>query len=430
MVAEDFVGTVRSYVESTDVEPLRREEYAVFERLGLPTVRHEEWKYTNLLPRLTPALQIPTSTSHADVDETIRQASERFGFTAHQIVLVNGVLAPSLSSLPDGVTVVPSLTSASPRDAELIHAASASRSQDHAIAALGAALAPNVVVVRVAKDTALTMPLHVVRVIDARNGAPLTSTRMVVDVEEFASVDIIDSVTTIGESATFSPNVLDITVHPEAKASWTLVVDDTQASANISYATAHVHRSAVFTSNTFCLGGGFVRNDLVIRLVGQQAEAYLNGLSVLHDAEFADNHTVVDHAVPHCHSDELYKGVYDGTSTGVFNGKIFVRKDAQKTLAYQSNRSLLLSSGANINAKPQLEIFADDVKCSHGATMGQLDDEAMFYLRSRGIGENDARAILTYAFAADIIERVSNAEVRTYLTARLAERLGSEMLSA
>jgi len=166
-----------------------------------------------------------------------------------------------------------------------------------------------------------------------------------------------------------------------------------------------------------------VRNNLNIRLDGQNIDSYLNGLYVLDGTQVVDNHTLVDHAMPHCHSNELYKGIIDDKAQGVFNGKIWVRPDAQKTNAYQSNKNLLLSNEASMNAKPQLEIYADDVKCSHGATTGQLDEEALFYLRARGIGEGVARALLNHAFAADVIEQIENETIRQQLLTLLEGKL-------
>jgi len=198
--------------------------------------------------------------------------------------------------------------------------------------------------------------------------------------------------------------------------------DDAQ---HINYHKVNMARESHQHLTTITLGGGIVRNNLNIRLDDQQVKAYLNGLYVLNNHQVVDNHTLVDHAMPNCYSSELYKGILGDHSQGVFNGKIFVRQDAQKTNAYQSNKNLLLSSNASMNTKPQLEIFADDVKCSHGATTGQLDEEALFYLRARGIGENVARSMLNHAFAADVINQIENETLRESLMALLDVKLAS-----
>jgi Fe-S cluster assembly protein SufD len=174
-------------------------------------------------------------------------------------------------------------------------------------------------------------------------------------------------------------------------------------------------RSSKFFSNNITLGGGWVRNEIGVRLTGEGGECTLNGLYFGSDHQLIDNHTMIDHAMPHCASHELYKGILDGKAHGVFNGKIFVRQDAQKTDAKQTNKTLLLSDDAIINTKPQLEIYADDVKCTHGATVGQLSAEAIFYLRTRGIGLQEARSLLTYAFANDVVDRVQIEPLRRQL---------------
>jgi Fe-S cluster assembly protein SufD len=189
--------------------------------------------------------------------------------------------------------------------------------------------------------------------------------------------------------------------------------------------TMHVRQESgsVFTSNAINLGGSLVRNTITVVLNGRHIESTLNGLSLGTGTQLVDNHTMIDHANPDCASHELYKSILDGHSRGVFNGKIFVRKDAQKTDAKQTNKTLLLSDEATIDTKPQLEIFADDVKCTHGATVGQLDEEQVFYLRSRGIDEIDARDILTYAFAADVVERIHLDSLKRRLEGLLHARL-------
>jgi Fe-S cluster assembly protein SufD len=173
------------------------------------------------------------------------------------------------------------------------------------------------------------------------------------------------------------------------------------------------------------LGGKLVRNNLHIRLNDVNCTAHLYGLYILNGDQLTDTHTLVDHAMPHCLSNELYKGILDGKSSGVFNGKIMVRQDAQKTNAYQSNKTILLSDNAQMNTKPQLEIFADDVKCTHGATTGQLDEEALFYLRSRGIGEQSARTMLNIAFAADVLGNIKHEGLRSALQALAEQKLGA-----
>jgi Fe-S cluster assembly protein SufD len=196
---------------------------------------------------------------------------------------------------------------------------------------------------------------------------------------------------------------------------------------NVVHTTeAHVERDGRFTTNNVQLSGRLLRNNLNVRLTGSQTEAHLNGFYMLDGSDLYDNHTIVDHLMPHCESSETYKGLLSGRSTGVFNGKVHVHRDAQKTNAYQQNKNILLSDTATMNSKPELEIYADDVKCSHGSTTGQLDSDAVFYLRSRGLSQHSALALLLTAFAADILDTVSNETLRTVLQNKVQERL-SEM---
>jgi Fe-S cluster assembly protein SufD len=295
----------------------------------------------------------------------------------------------------------------------------------HPFVALNTALNRSGVVIIAKKHVANPTPLHIMIINDARTGDVLHTPRVLVIAEEGASVEVIETHHTIGEHTALDVTVTELVAKAGSTITYTKLNADAGNGRHVGYTGGKIYRDAVINSHTFCLDGTFTRNDLNLQLMEPNASTYLNGVSVLNEQQFADNHTVVDHLVPHCHSEELYKGVYDGRSVGVFNGKIYVRPRAQKTTAYQSNHSLLLSDRASVNAKPQLEIFADDVKCSHGATMGQLDEEAVFYLQARGIGADEARALMTYAFAAEVIERLPHEELRAYLEQRVATKLGA-----
>jgi Fe-S cluster assembly protein SufD len=295
----------------------------------------------------------------------------------------------------------------------------------HPFVALNTALNRTGVVIIAKKNATIPTPLHIMIINDARKGDVLHTPRVLVIAEEGASVDVIETHHTIGEHTALDVTVTELVAKAGSTINYTKLNADAGNGKHVGYTGGKIYRDAVIHSHTFCLDGTFTRNDLNLQLMEPNANTFLNGVSVLNEQQFADNHTVVDHLVPHCHSEELYKGVYDGRSVGVFNGKIYVRPQAQKTTAYQSNHSLLLSDRASVNAKPQLEIFADDVKCSHGATMGQLDEEAVFYLRARGIGADEARALMTYAFAAEVIERLPHEELRSYLEQRVATKLGA-----
>jgi Fe-S cluster assembly protein SufD len=291
---------------------------------------------------------------------------------------------------------------------------------------MNVALSNNGIILHVGADVRLERPVHIACITDVRASHRLSTPRIVVVADQGASFDIVESHHTIGSLCALDVSVVEAFVAANAHIRYHKVIDDTDALRHIGSTSADVARDGSFTAHTVSLGAGFVRNDTAVRLVEPSSQAFLFGTSVLRGHEYADNHTVVDHAVPHCHSEELYKGIYDDSSVGVFNGKIYVRPQAQKTTAYQSSHAILLSERAQMNSKPQLEIWADDVKCSHGATTGQLDEDAVFYLQSRGIDAAKARALMTYAFVAEVIERIELPSLRQHLEERIADKLGAE----
>jgi Fe-S cluster assembly protein SufD len=238
-----------------------------------------------------------------------------------------------------------------------------------------------------------------------------------------SQASVVEVYLTRGEGTSFTNIVTEIVVQENANLEHTKIQNEGSQAFNIGTTQVYQARDSKFFSVTISLNGAIIRNDLNIVLDDQNCEANLYGLYMPTGKTHIDNHSLVDHAKPHSYSNELYKGILDGKSTGVFNGKIFVRQDAQKTNAFQSNRNILLSKDASMNTKPQLEIFADDVKCSHGATTGQLDEDMLFYLRARGIGLDKARALLMYAFAGDVINQVKIEAVRHYIESAIASRL-------
>jgi Fe-S cluster assembly protein SufD len=213
--------------------------------------------------------------------------------------------------------------------------------------------------------------------------------------------------------------VTEVVAHMNAKLDHYRIQVESDSGHQVNTTCVSALKGSNYSTHTYTLGGGWVRNNLNIAFSEQHTESHLYGLYILNRAQVADNHTVVDHAVPNCVSNELYKGVMSGKSTAVFNGKIFVRRDAQKTNAYQTNRNILLSDDATINTKPQLEIYADDVKCSHGTSTGRLDEDALFYLRARGIGEESARKLLVRAFVEEVVNQLPNDAIKAYVDNRL-----------
>lgn len=405
---------------------LRRDAIAAFTKLGIPTGKHEEWKYLNLSGITTAGYR---TVSPTDTQTFTAKEAEQYRLPGKKSVLVvveNGRInsaASSMNDLPSGIKIG-SLSDFLGQDSVQSHLFQHADFVNEALVAMNTMLCYEPVVILVEKNAKIELPVQLAFVAVA-GAEPLSiPARVLVVMGDQSECTVIESYHTHGDGApTFTNAVSEVVVGKGARYFGTKVQAEADTSKNISYHKVNMARDSYQHLTTVTLGGLLVRNNLHIRLDDVNINSYLNGLYVLNGDQVVDNHTLVDHAMPNCYSNELYKGIIDGHATGVFNGKIWVRQDAQKTNAYQSNKNLLLSNEASMNTKPQLEIYADDVKCSHGATTGQLDDEALFYLRARGIGEETARALLNHAFAADVIEQVENEELRASLLQLLEKKL-------
>lgn len=387
---------------------------------GIPTMRHEEWKYTNVMPIAAKAWR-HMQTVWNGTQQSARNVELPGLQQAIRIVIDNGSIQLADAHLPEGVEILP-LSSANIED---VHEASL---QCNPFAAAALALSTEGVLIKLADNVHCSAPIHVSVHGNTDNVDVLLSTRVLVSTGRYAQVDVIETHHTYGAADVLDLSVCSAIVGEGSHVSYVKIIDDTPALHHIGHVVASVAHSGTFTAHSINLNAGFIRNDAQIRLAGELSQGFLYGASILDQTQYVDNHTVVDHIVPHCHSEELYKGVYNGSSTGVFNGKIYVRPQAQKTTAYQSSHSLLLSGKAQVNAKPQLEIWADDVKCSHGATTGQLNEDAVFYLQARGIERSKAVSLLTFAFAAEVLDTLPYEELREHLMKRLSVKLGAEGL--
>jgi Fe-S cluster assembly protein SufD len=406
------------------VHALRRKAMGHFQQYGFPTTSDEEWRFTNVQSvadrAFTPSLRPAGSTlTVADIERLTVPAQDRF-------VFINGHYEPSISSVkvPANVRAV-SLAQARSTDRQMIekHLAHSVKGTETAFTALNTAFLVDGLYLHVPAGVEIAEPIILVYVTDRSAGEMVNHPRNLIVLEERAAAKVVEFYVTDGGAGYLTNAVTEIMLGKRAR----LEHDKVQVEALSAYhmAVTHVAQSleSVYRSNNFALGGKLVRNELISVMNDERCECTLNGLSVGTGDQLIDNHTTIDHAKPNCNSWEVYKAVLSGRSRGVFNGKIFVRKDAQKTDAKQTNKTLLLSDDATIDTKPQLEIFADDVKCTHGATVGQLDEQQVFYLRSRGIGEHDARDILTFAFADEVVGHVSIEAVRDRLEQIIHQRL-------
>lgn len=411
---------------SSALAGLRRQAMADFSASGIPTSKHEEWKYLNLSPLQTTGHRPVSLDAPAILTATDVRHFHRCGEESIFCVIENGRLnttASRMESLPDGLQVG-TYETLGQHPAVQAHLFRHAPTGSEPFVALNTMLSYHPVIVLVHKNVQISRPLQLAFVATAAEAPCLIPARVLVVAAEGSECTIMESYHTMDEGVgVFTTAVTETIIGENARVHYSKVQEEGRAAMHISYHRVHHAANSYQHLTTLVLGGQLVRNNLYIRLDGENVDSYLNGLYVLDGTQVVDNHTLVDHALPHCHSNELYKGIIDDEATGIFNGKIWVRPDAQKTNAYQSNKNLLLSDGASMNTKPQLEIFADDVKCSHGATTGQLDDDALFYLRARGIGETVARALLNHAFAADVLEQVEHETIRRELLAMLENKL-------
>ena len=418
LAAHDGVPSQNAVLAATRLEALAR-----FESLDFPTIRHEEWKYTNLrnLVNQDFTINAPAGRVTAADLSGVFIADE----TATRLVFVNGVYRADLSrTVPaDGLTVS-SFGEAVTQHADVVerHFARYADHQKDALTALNTAYAQEGAFVFVADRAVIEQPIYVYFVSDGQDTAAFSQLRNLVVAGRSSQVKIVTVCHTLGAQRSFANLVTEAVVAENASVEYYTLQNETEQAHFIGTVQAQIERDAHFAAHTVSLNGALIRNNLNLALDGSGIEAHMYGLYLLNGSSHVDNHTLVDHRKPHSYSNELYKGILDGKSTGVFNGKIYVKPDAQKTNAFQSNRNLVLSKEAAMNTKPQLEIFADDVKCSHGATVGQLDDEMLFYLRSRGIGADQAKALLMRAFADDVLQNITIEAVRHHVDGWIAQR--------
>ena len=401
------------------VAQARESAIAQFERLGFPTTKMEQWRFTSIAP-----IAERTFVLAKDGLAGMQQADPLSAPVAHA-VCVNGRFAPQLSRLdrlPQGVRLL-GLEDAIVSHGSAIepYLAKLSLTEANSFASLNTAFLRDGVVLLIPARTVIRDPVEITFASVAEGGGSVSHPRLLIIAGEASQATVVERY--VGRGAAFTNAVGEVWLGASAVVDHYKLLEEPSDSFHIASLFVHSARSGTFSSHSLTFGGGLVRNDVVATLGGEGIDCTLNGLYVGRGTQLVDNHTTIDHAMPHCSSHEIYKGILAERSHAVFNGKIIVRPDAQKTDAKQTNKALLLSDEANINSKPELEIFANDVKCTHGAAIGQLDDAAMFYLRSRGLGVVESRAMLVHAFAGDILNRIKVAPVREHLEALLTARL-------
>ncbi|OFY85847.1 MAG: Fe-S cluster assembly protein SufD [Bacteroidetes bacterium RIFCSPLOWO2_12_FULL_35_15] len=393
-----------------------------FVNQGVPTRKHEEYKYVNVELILKDDLSVATNNIIS------QEQVEQFNFLvdAYLVVIVNGIFSEELSrlkDLPKGM-IVCSLDVAKENHKVIFekHYSKFADINADAFIALNSAMAKTGVFVHVSKSIIIEKPLHIIHISSAKK-AEIINPRNLIVIEENAQAKIIESYETSDTSAKiFNNAVTEIVVGANSIVDHYKIQDENEFGYLLNTTQVVQKKQSLFSTHTFTLSGSLVRNNLTIVLDGEHIETHLNGLYLTNGNQIVDNHTVVDHCKPNCNSNELYKGIIDGKSSATFNGKIFVRKDAQKTNAFQSNKNILLSDDGSINTKPQLEIYADDVKCSHGTSTGKLDEDKIFYLRARGLSEISAKKLLMHAFASEVVNTIKIDALREYVEEKISKR--------
>jgi Fe-S cluster assembly protein SufD len=416
------VGDAQRGTDPAWVSDARRSALDRFQQLGFPTARDEEWRFTSVAPIAETPFALArdggAGLQSRDVD-----AFTWNGDVGAQIVFVNG-RSVALSSSPVGAQVLNlkrALANGVPAvSRHLTHIANGAR---HAFTVLNTAFLEDGAVVVVPDNTVVEAPIHLL-FLTVGGGLPtMAHPRVLIVMGANAQATIVESYGAVGAERYFTNTVTEIVAGANATLNHYKVQREHPDSFHVGGIYMRASRDSTLTCHSISLGGSIVRNDVVAVLDGEGATCTLNGLYLGDGSRLVDNHTTIDHARPHCDSREVYKGILADKSRAVFNGKIIVRPDAQKTDAKQTNKALLLSEDAQINTKPQLEIFANDVKCTHGAAIGQMDDDAIFYLRARGLGLEQARHMLIRAFAGDVLSRMPLEPLRARVDAELGERL-------
>ena len=400
-----LIKNIKSYSEGIQISAKKREILTSFLSNGFPTTKDEEWKYTSLKKVIANEYSIENKGEIIDssiIEKYSLGLKNKIIFSDGKLIntpIIKGVNINGFSEFESANT--------------------------DSILQLNKALSQNGFTISVDKNTVLESPIEILFFSTTVNG--FSQYRNQISIGENSEVKFIERLQNLNNSASFVNHFTQINCAKNTKVEYNKIQNNTAESQLIDTVNVYQEQDSTCNINTLIFGGSFIRNNLNFEQNGSNCESNMNGVSILNNNQLADNHTFVDHKSAHCRSNEMYKGVYLDNSKGVFNGKIMVRPDAQKIDAFQSNNNLLLSDNSSIDSKPQLEIYADDVKCSHGCTIGQLDDDALFYMRSRGIGIEEAKAVLTYAFASEAIENISVEQVKTLAKKLLAKKLNVDL---
>lgn len=426
-LSNDFAHRTKvSENENDSLHGWRKNAFEKFHQQGFPSIRQEDWRFTNLVPFLKDEWQTDLPTH--DYNEVTPDVVKKFcisGLDAHALVLVNGELNTSLSNFHgNGDVSIQSINSAAQNESYHKYLGKEIDLRHDSLAALNSALFSSGLFIEVKANAVVEKPIHVLNLYTSPKNIFLQPRHLVV-AHKSAAVSMIETAAHVKENGIVWLNtVTEVYTEQNAQVNHYVLQSGLTGTRQVNHTEVTQQANSLYNNYTITLpGADLVRNNLNINLVESATETHLFGLYMAGGQQLVDNHTSVDHRKPNCFSNELYKGVLSGNAKAVFNGKVFVQQEAQKTNAFQQNNNLLLSEKAVIDSKPQLEIFADDVKCSHGSTTGQFQPEALFYLRSRGISESSARALLVSAFAFDVINKIKIGALRSHIEKLISQNL-------
>jgi Fe-S cluster assembly protein SufD len=424
----EAIGALHAHQAGSGVnwlDRLRANAMERFSELGFPTVKDEEWKYTNVAPIAKMQFEVSSTAAGVELpDFGVPESRES------QLVFVNGKLRMDLSSvaaIPAGVIAVNLSQAIAGAQGELVRKYLA-RSADYissGFTALNTAFISEGAFIHIPANTAVETPIHLLFIADGSQ--PVNSPRVLIVADENSNATVIESYLSISDAQYFTNAVVEIVLKDGARLEHYKVQREGVKAFHVATTVAELGVSSAYDTTTLNFGSKLSRHDIRVTMDNEGAECWVDGLYLVTDSQHTDTHSVIDHRKPHCTSHQLYKGILDGKSRAVFNGKVFVRHDAQKTDAMQTNKNLLLSNEARVDTKPQLEILADDVKCAHGAAVGQIEEDELFYLETRGIHPDLARNLLTYGFAEEVIGKIKIESIKQQLDETVLNRLNTRL---
>ncbi len=427
---QDFQKSLKSANQPEWLKSLREKAFQFFTENGFPTVQNEEWKYTNVAPIARENFEIRVqreATGDININAFNYEADES------ELTFVNGIFNEELSSIEAlaSCVVATSLEEAVKNEkfATVIKEkfARVAGYDSNGFTALNTAFVSHGAFIFIPQDTKIETPVHLIFSSNESENPTVSFPRIFIFAERGSEATIIENYTRFGEAKYFTNSVVEIVLADEAKIKHFRVQRESHEAFHVGTTGVEIHRGSVYDATNITLGARLSRHDINVKFNSEGGEAFVDGLYMVGGDQHADTHSVIDHRLPNCVSHQTYKGIVDGKARAVFNGKVFVRENASGTDANQSNKNLLLSNDARVDTKPQLEIFNDDVKCAHGATVGQLEEEELFYLLSRGLNKSLARNLLTYGFAEEVISKIKVESIKKQLDEAVLNRLNANL---